>query len=85
MELAHFTPHDLRRTFSTFLAQLEFSDEVIDAVTNHKKQGVIKVYNRYKYDPQKKQALEAWDKKLVRIITVDNGNVISSEAESHGD
>ena len=55
MVLAQFTPHDLRRTFSTMLAQLGFSDEVIDATTNHKKQGVIKVYNRYKYDDEKKQ------------------------------
>lgn len=69
MELAHFTPHDLRRTFSTFLAQLGFHDEIIDAVTNHKKQGVIKIYNRYKYDTEKQQALEAWEQKLNSIIT----------------
>jgi integrase len=81
MELAHFTPHDLRRTFSTFLAQLEFSDEVIDAVTNHKKQGVVRIYNRYKYDKEKQQALEAWEQKLISIITVDNGNSIAPTAE----
>lgn len=75
MELAHFTPHDLRRTFSTFLAQLEFSDEVIDAVTNHKKQGVVRIYNRYKYDKEKQQALQSWEQMLISIITVDNGKV----------
>lgn len=69
MELAHFTPHDLRRTLSTFLAQLGFHDEIIDAVTNHIKQGVIKIYNRYKYDAEKQQALEAWEQKLNSIIT----------------
>jgi integrase len=81
MELAHFTPHDLRRTFSTFLAQLGFSDEIINIVTNHKKQGVISIYNRYKYDKEKQQALEAWEQKLISIITVDNGNSIVLTAE----
>lgn len=84
MELAHFTPHDLRRTFSTFLAQIGFHDEIIDAVTNHKKQGVVRIYNRYKYDKEKQQALEAWEKMLTSIITVDNGKVISETAEDSG-
>jgi integrase len=44
-----FTPHDLRRTAATFLAQMETMDEVIDAVLNHAKQGIIKVYNQYRY------------------------------------
>ncbi len=70
MDIAHFTPHDLRRTFSTCLAQLGFSDEVIDAVTGHKKQGIIKVYNRHKYDEEKRKALEAWELKLKEIVTV---------------
>lgn len=68
MDLDQFTPHDLRRTVSTFLAQLGFSDEVIDAVTGHKKQGIIKVYNRHKYDEEKKKALEAWENKLLAIV-----------------
>ena len=35
-------------------------DEVIDAVLNHAKQGVIKVYNQYRYDAKKQKALKAW-------------------------
>jgi integrase len=85
MELAHFTPHDLRRTFSTFLAQLGFHDEIIDAVTNHKKQGVIKVCNRYKYDTEKQQALQVWEQKLVSIITApkikDDAAALDEEME----
>lgn len=69
MEIAHFVPHDLRRTCSTFLAQLGFSDEVIDAVTGHKKQGIIRVYNRHKYDIEKQKALEAWEQKINCIIS----------------
>jgi len=44
-------------------------DEVIDAVLNHSKQGIIKVYNLYRYDKEKQNALEAWEQKLLSIIT----------------
>jgi len=64
MDIAHFTPHDLRRTFSTGLASLGYHDEVIDAATGHKKQGIIRIYNRHKYDAEKQNAMMAWEKKL---------------------
>lgn len=68
MELAHFTPHDLRRTTATFLAMLGYNDEVIDSVLGHKKTGVIKIYNRHKYDKEKQMAMESWEGRLITII-----------------
>jgi len=68
--IAHFTPHDLRRTAATFMAQSGEMDEVIDAVLNHAKHGVIKVYNQYRYDLEKHKALEAWERKLIEITSV---------------
>ena len=65
----HFTPHDLRRTAATRMAESGERDEVIDAILNHAKQGVIKVYNQFKYDAQKRQALESWALKLAAITT----------------
>ena len=44
-------------------------DEVIDAVLNHAKQGVIKVYNQYRYDAEKQKAFEAWERKQNSIIS----------------
>lgn len=74
----HFTPHDLRRTAATCLAGIGFSDETIDAVLGHKKTGVVKIYNRHKYDSEKQKALEAWERKLKRITSgKGSGNVIS--------
>jgi len=67
----HFTPHDLRRTAATFMAKNGEMDEVIDAVLNHAKQGVIKVYNQYRYDKEKQAALEAWENKLKIILAGD--------------
>ncbi len=63
-----FIPHDLRRTAATFMAQNGEMDEVIDAVLNHVKEGVIKVYNQYRYDKEKQAALEAWEECLKAII-----------------
>lgn len=63
-----FTPHDLRRTAATCMSQLGFMDEVIDAVLNHTKQGIIRTYNVNRYDREKQQALEAWERKLLSTI-----------------
>lgn len=72
----HFTPHDLRRTAATFMAGMGYMDEVIDAVLNHVKSGVIRTYNRHDYDKEKQQALEAWERKLISITTGKLNNVI---------
>lgn len=69
MDIEHFTPHDLRRTCSTRLADLGFSDEINDAVLGHVKSGVIRIYNRYQYDREKKLAMETWERKLRSILT----------------
>lgn len=62
-------PHDLRRTAATFMAGMGFMDEVIDAVLNHVKQGIIRTYNRHKYDKEKQTALEGWGRRLMSIIS----------------
>lgn len=71
-----FTPHDLRRTAATFMAGMGYMDEVIDAVLNHVKLGVIRTYNRHKYDREKQEALESWERKLTGIITGKECNVV---------
>lgn len=72
-----FTPHDLRRTAATFMAESGEPDAVIDALLNHVKQGVIKVYNQYRYDKEKQAALESWARRLNSITTGSKaGNVV---------
>jgi len=76
--VAEFTPHDLRRTAATYISQLGFMDEVIDAVLNHSKQGIIRTYNLNRYDKEKQQALESWERKLNSIITGEaSGRIIN--------
>lgn len=66
--IAFFRPHDLRRTCATNLAALGYSDEVIDAILNHVKKGVIRTYNLHRYDREKQLALETWERKLKTIV-----------------
>lgn len=71
--LAPFTPHDLRRTCATSLAEMGYSDEVIGALLNHKKRTVTGIhYNMFQYGSQKRQAIEAWERKLAAITTGEN-------------
>ena len=63
--------HDLRRTGATNLQALGIPIEVTEAVLNHisgTRAGIAGVYNRYKYEPQKRAALEAWDTRLAELL-----------------
>lgn len=63
-----FTPHDLRRTMRTRLAQAGISDIVAERLLGHKLQGLLAVYNRHSYDVEKRQAIAAWERKLNDIL-----------------
>jgi len=73
MMVAKFTPHDFRRTAATGMGELRFPDEVIDAVLNHVKKGVVAIYNRHGYDLEKQQALETWERRLKSVISGTEG------------
>jgi len=80
MDIEHYTPHDLRRTCSTRLAELGFKDEINDAILGHVKSGIVGIYNRYKYDREKRAAMESWERKLNCILVVgSDAKVISIE------
>jgi integrase len=63
-----FTPHDLRRTLRTRLAELGVNDIVAERVLGHKLQGMMAVYNRHAYDVEKRQALQLWEQRLQEVI-----------------
>ena len=79
-----FTPHDLRRTLRTRLAELGVSDVVAERVLGHKLQGVLGIYNRHSYDTEKRQALLRWEKRLGEILGVSEvpNNVIPLEVRN---
>lgn len=64
-----WSPHDLRRTARTNMARVGVLDEVGEEVLNHIKPGVVGVYNKYRYDEEKKDALRKWESLLLEILS----------------
>ena len=63
--------HDLRRTMSTNLARLKVPQPVTEALLNHKTgvvSGVAAIYNVYSYADEKRDALGAWSKHIVKVV-----------------
>jgi integrase len=70
-DLPHWTPHDLRRTVATRMAELGVQPHVIEAVLNHvsgHKSGVAGIYNRATYDREKREALNLWAGHVKRLV-----------------
>lgn len=63
-----WSPHDLRRTARTNMARVGVLDEVGEEVVNHIKPGVVGVYNKYRYDKEKQDALLKWEALLLEIL-----------------
>ena len=70
-----FTPHDFRRTLTTYMASKGFTDPVLDAILNHGKKKLKRTYNKYQYDTEKKQIMVLWDQVLFRLITKEKPKV----------
>lgn len=64
------TVHDLRRTGATMMAEIGVSGDVISRILNHTPPGpqVTKIYNRFDYEPQKREAFERWEAHLMCIV-----------------
>ncbi|MEY9328268.1 tyrosine-type recombinase/integrase [Sinorhizobium fredii] len=70
VNLEPWTLHDLRRTAASGMARLGVPIHVVEAVLNHQSgtiKGVAKIYNRYQYVDEKRQALTDWAE-LVRAV-----------------
>ena len=70
-KLAHWTPHDLRRTVATRMAELGVQPHIIEAVLNHvsgHKGGVAGIYNRATYEKEKREALSLWAEHVTALI-----------------
>lgn len=70
-----WTLHDLRRTFSTGLNNMGIAPHIVELLLGHALPGVMAVYNRSLYLPEKLDALNKWHEKLDVIIS-NNENII---------
>ena len=72
VEVPNWRLHDIRRTGATHLQSLRVPVEVTESVLNHisgTRAGVAGIYNRYRYDDEKRTALDAWDAKLQSLLS----------------
>lgn len=71
--IAHFTLHDLRRTFSSQLAALGTPIHVTEKLLNHVSgtlSGVAAIYNRYSYAAEMRSAVEAYEAHIKTLISI---------------
>jgi integrase len=65
-----FVMHDLRRTAaSRMTGDLGVNRLTVSKILNHVESGVTSVYDRHSYDAEKRQALDAWGRRLEQIIS----------------
>jgi integrase len=71
--------HDLRRTAATNLQKLGVRLEVTEAVLNHvsgSRSGIVGVYQKHDYASEKRQALDAWARRIEAIVSAEASNVV---------
>jgi len=64
-----FVPHDLRRTAASLMTGMGIARLTVSKLLNHAEAGITRIYDRHSYDPEKRQALEAWGARLEEIVT----------------
>jgi integrase len=71
--------HDLRRTVRTGLSQLSVPPHIAELIIGHSIGGIVKVYDRYDYMAEKREALTRWADHLLTIVGERPGseNVVS--------
>jgi len=83
--IAPWTPHDLRRTAATHMAETGISPFIIAHVLGHvsvtKATVTSKHYDTYDYGREKREALELWADRLAGILTA-GANVVPLRASA---
>ncbi|SIQ00472.1 integrase family protein [Pseudacidovorax sp. RU35E] len=67
LKVTHWSPHDLRRTGRTMLAQMGCPHEVGEAILGHVLPGVAGDYNLYRYDAERRLWLRQLSDRLEQI------------------
>jgi integrase len=79
------TPHDLRRTVGTRLAELRVPKEVRDGVLNHAARDVgSKHYNLHDYADEKREALTRWAVVVESMVGETTATVVPLAGTARG-
>jgi len=69
LSVTHWSPHDLRRTGRTMLAAMGCPNEVGEAILGHFQPGVVGIYNRYRYDKERRHWLTLLSERLELVAS----------------
>jgi integrase len=72
-----WSAHDLRRTFSTRINGMGVAPHVVEKMLNHTLPGVLGIYNKSEYLPERQKALEAWSAWLADLVGKRPAYVVS--------
>ena len=67
-EIAHFVPHDLRRTAASMMTASGIQRLTVSKILNHVESDVTSVYDRHSYDKEKQKGLRSWGRQLEAIL-----------------
>ncbi|MFV1976711.1 MAG: tyrosine-type recombinase/integrase [Candidatus Scalindua sp.] len=70
-DAGQFTPHDLRRTASTIMKGL-VNPQWVEKVLNHLPPKLERTYDQHDYLNEKRQALDAWSRKIESLLFSDD-------------
>ena len=75
-----FNIHDLRRTAASNMTSIGIARQTVARVLNHLERDVTRIYDRYSYDREKRDALERWAVALLAIVERDgDADAVASE------
>ena len=73
-DIAPYTLHDLRRTVRTRLSELGVTPFIGELVIGHRQRGVHAVYDLFRYENEKREALLKWEANLLAIVAEPSAN-----------
>jgi len=82
----HFRAHDLRRTAASYMGEAGVDRFHIAHVLNHRSvthSTVTAIYDRYRYDKEKRAALEKWAAVLAEIVEVKPAPTKAPASRAH--
>lgn len=65
--IERWTPHDLRRTARSNTKRLKVDFETAEAMLNHSKQGLERIYDGYEFEDEKRAWFAKWEEEILRI------------------
>jgi integrase len=68
IDLAPWTPHDLRRSVRTGLSRLQCPRDVAEAILGHAAKGIEGTYNLHQYSEESRHWLQVWADHLDQLI-----------------